>query len=283
MNKSNRSPHPYYKPENFYDTKNIAYSEFKLEFDRALQIFIESDKLKEKIKKYFNNEQYASMLIFAASQNLFISILKLCNEGIADVAGILLRSLFEDYVQIKYIKKKKLGSLFINFLWISLKRELDRSEMHISNTQFVEGSAYQANKALINEQYIKYKDDYTKKNRKWNKVRTWFNPKEIIQYNWSGKNLLKMAKNVGERASYNTIMPFHSKFVHCDPYGLMGFLKGGGNSTIIENSASTEGIELTLNVSIEIYSRIAIEMASSFDMPIPDLFRQFISHKQTDN
>lgn len=276
MGERNNKTHPYYMVENFYDTNNVAYAEHKREFDYALQGFVESEKLKEQIKKYYNNEQYSSMLIFAAAQNLYISILKLCNEGLADVAGILLRSLFEDYIQVKYINKNKLGSLFINYLWISMKHEIDNAEKRIPESEIMNSQTYQANRALIYDKYDKYKCDYTKYFRKWYKISSWFKPRKRLQFNWSGKSLFKMAKDVGERASYNTIVPFHSKHVHCDPHGLVGFLKGDEDSITIENSASKEGIDLILKVSTEIFSKIGVEMAMSFSMSMPDYFNKFI-------
>jgi len=265
----------YYKPENFY-TNNTAYAKYKDKFDHGLRAFQESEEIKDKIKIYYNQEQLTSMLIVADAQNLFMAILKICNEGLADVAGILLRSIFEDNIQLRYIKKHKLGDKFNNYFWISLKKYYDHAEKYIPKSELRNNKEYLDRKEFINKQFEKYKENYTKKIRKWNNIKSWFKPQKVVLNKWSKKSLFKMATNLGEKETYNTIMPYHSKFVHCDPHGLANFLQGNENSRIIDNSASLREIDLVLYVSTEIFCKIAIEMAASFEIEIPEFFKKYI-------
>jgi len=264
----------YYKPENFY-TNNTAYNKYKEKFDNALLAFKHSEEIKDKIKKFYTDEDIACILILAKSQNLYISILKLSNEGLAETAGILLRSLYENFVQINYITKYKLGAKFRNYMWISLKEDYDRLEKEIPKELIEDNKDYDERKKLVFKQFEKYKDSYSKRTRKLLKPKTWLKPRKTLFRNWSGISLFRMAKNIGEKSSYNTIMPYHSKFVHCDSKGLMNYAKGDIDNWIFENSASFKNIDLVLIASIEIYNRIVVKTLESLKIDIPEALNKY--------
>ena len=130
-------------PAKFFSI-NIAYHEHKEKFDSTLELLNESEILKGIVTgtKYSLDEkeantQVACGLIFVRCQQLVISILRVCNEGNVEDAGILLRALFEHYIQMKHIKKENNGTLFLNFRWVSEKRYFDTYERNFPDDDLI--------------------------------------------------------------------------------------------------------------------------------------------------
>lgn len=254
----------YYKPENFFK-QNTAYYKFKDSFDSLLNLFNESEELKDTITGMTiqNEEQTACSLIFAQSQETIISILLLCNEGNRSDAGILLRSLYEYYIQCKYIILNKQGIPFLNYIWVGFKKFQDMSDENIVQMNIRGSKEFERITQYINSQYENIKQEYLTKSGN-------------IRNRWSKLSLRDMAKTIGEEKSYKQIMNTYSPYVHCDVVGMIDMMIPGEKNTGFDNSPKIEGIDSILKISYAFFGRIVTELALSYKIQIPKLLSQFI-------
>ena len=254
----------YYKPENFFKS-NFAYQSHKEFFNELLDLFNQSEEVKDHITGITiqNEEQTACSLIFIQSQKTVISILLLCNEGNRSDAGILLRSLYEYYVQCKFIKMEKQGILFLDYYWVGLKKIIDMSDNDLIHMKIKGSREYDTFTEYVNERYESVKKKYLNKNGK-------------IRDRWSKLNLRVMAEMVGEENSYDQVMKTFSPYVHCDVLGMIDMMIPGEKTTTFDNSPKIESIDLILRMSCEFFGRIVAELALIFDVPIPNYFKQFV-------
>jgi hypothetical protein len=257
----------YYKPDNFF-IKNIAYDKHKTKFDHVLALFNESEDLKEEISekkiKISTDEQNACSLIFERSQQLIISILRLSNEGNVEDSGILLRSLFENYVQMKYIIFKKLGREFMLYIGVAMKNYVDMLEDNFLDKDFIKSKEFGIYKEKIYANYNYVKNNFLTKKGK-------------ISDRWHKSNLRKLSADINEEKNYDFISKTYSAYVHCDIGGMENFMKIDNNVTVFDNSPSTEGIDIILNGASEFFGKIVVEWAALLCVSeFPDIFKKFI-------
>ncbi|OGC91693.1 MAG: hypothetical protein A2W25_06825 [candidate division Zixibacteria bacterium RBG_16_53_22] len=259
----------YHKSSNFF-ISNVAYHEHKAKFDYALELFNESEALKEivsGVKISFEeteaNTQVACGLIFVRCQQLTISILRLCNEGNVEDAGILVRALFEHYLQLKHIKKENNGTLFLNFRWISEKRYFDTYERNFPNSDLIISEEFRNFKVRYNTFFERIKKDYLDKNGK---------PRR----HWYKGDLASIARDVNENITYDFIMQINSPFVHCDVSGMERFISGDDKGTIFECSPTTKSLDMILDFTSGFFGRIVTEWATAFKADIPDTFKKYL-------
>jgi hypothetical protein len=259
----------FYLPSKFF-TSNQAYHTYKNKFDSVLLLFNESENLKDLISgsKISLDEIEADMqvscgLIFVRSQQLIISILRLCNEGNAEDAEILVRVLFEHYIQMKYIKLKRNGALFLNYRWVAEKRYYDTLEKYIPNDRIFSNNEFKEFRNSLNTKYDQFKQDY-------------INEKGKPRLHWYKGNLASIAKEVNENISYDMIMQISSRYIHCDISGMRRFISGDGEQTVFEASPTTKDLGRILDSTSDIYGRIAIEFAATYKIEIPEAFRKYL-------
>jgi hypothetical protein len=260
----------FYTPVKFF-TSNAAYHEFKEKFDSALQLLNESENLKIVVSKgkysldeNEANTQVACGLIFVRCQQLMVSILRLCNEGNVEDGGILLRSLFEHYIQMKHIKKENNGTLFLNFRWVSEKRYFDTYERNFPNEGLINSEDYKNHKIKYNKEFEQIKKDY-------------LNNKGKPRRQWYKGDLASIARGLKEKITYDFIMQINSPFVHCDVSGMERFISGDDKETIIECSPTTKSLDMILDFTSGFFGRIAVEWATAFKADIPDAFMKYLS------
>lgn len=278
----------------FFNKTSAFYHQFKAHFDTVEAIFIEAEKSTQLIKgmeiEKFTDEQMALTALLARCQKLLISILKLSSEGHGEDAGILVRTLFEIYINMEYMSKYKLGSKFIGYASITLKMFYDILEKHTLDPSLLEKDDYRHWKESLD--------------RKFNDIATIYkNKKGGITKNWSGIDLRTMSRDLDEKelteiaetnekdskvfdknelmgekeVTYELIQKRHSIFVHCDPHGLEGFVKDEDKIIMFTDAPSSNEIELVLITSKNVFARIAILWQQSFNITPTELIEK-ISH-----
>jgi len=256
----------YYTPQHFY-IKNAAYIRYQREFDDLLELFNESEKVKYKISglKIFTAEQKACSLIFLKSQHLVISILKLCNEGIAENAGILLRSLYENYIQAKFILNFDLGEQFLNYRIAARKKYMDLYEKQFPASNLITPE-YKSFKKNLDDRFEKIKQDYL------------YNDGEIRE-RWNSLGIKGMAKKLNETLSYDYIMSVYSAYVHCDVTGMLHYIVESEDHITFDNSPTPDKVDEILKLTNEFSGRIVTEWIATFPIEMPSFFKKFLKLK----
>lgn len=257
----------YYSPHKFF-INNAAYIKHQREFDYLLVLFNESEIVKQRISglKMFSAEQKACSLIFLKSQHMAISILRLCNEGIAENAAILLRSLYENYIQMKFIIKSDLGRQFLNYRIAALKRYFDLYEKNFPASNLITPE-YLSFKKKLDDKFETIKGDYVRDDGR-------------IRERWSNIGIKGMAKAVDETLSYDYMMSIYSAFVHCDVTGMMHYVVESEDRITFDNSPTPNKVDEVLKLAGEYFGRIATEWMGIFNTEVPAAFLRFLKTKK---
>jgi len=273
----NDTPSDHYTPEKFFFL-NSAYKTFKKQFDSCLSLFRESENLKDEITKIGerSEDQIACSLIFLRSQQLIISILRLANEGNAEDARILTRSLFEHYIHLKYIIKKSQGRLFLRFYWIASKRFFDNYQKDSPKENLLRQEELRAAKNAIDDKYNRVKNDFIRKQGKG--IKRFFRHfrKDVIRINWSPKKLSAMSKALGEKRIHDFVMKNYSSYVHCDVFNMFRFFKEIDGKFEFENSPRPENMGDILALSAAFFGGIAAHLALISEVHVPHPFSKYL-------
>jgi len=250
----------YQNPEEFY-IKNEAYIQNKELFDRSLAILKASDDLKVQLSGYQidNAEQEAISRIFLKGQALFYSIVKLCNEGRDDIAKILCRSLFENFVNAKFIVKHQQGEIFIDYRVAATKKFYDSYESKFPDSRLLLTEEFKKFRIKLDEMFKKVEYRYTDKNGR-------------ILNRWSKKDLRAKSSDIGELLTYDYIMGIYSAYVHCDPGGNREYVLDRKNETIFDNNPRIDDVNELLTLSSIFFRNIIIVWADAFNAEVPKLF-----------
>lgn len=154
--------------------------------------------------------EYVMSLLFSKAFKTYKGINILCKEGYGQDAGILLRSLFEIYVNVAYILKddsEKRAKRYYEYSYIARKRSVELFDEHRLGEKGFKGAeeAIQKNKEEIYESYNRVKNNYIDEERKKDEFR------------WSGKSIKKMARDCGLGTDYAVVYSIFSELVHSNP------------------------------------------------------------------
>ena len=249
----------YKAPEEFF-IQNEAYEKHKELFNRCLTLLKESEDLKIQLSgmEIDQAEQQAVSLIFLKSQVLLSWIVKGCNEGRGDIARLLLRSLFESYINAKYILKHQKGEEFLDYRVAARKKFFESYERKFPHSPLLTPE-YRIFKRNLEEMFERVWDRYTDKNGK-------------IRNRWSKYDLRAMAENVGESLTYDYIMAIYSAYVHCDVEGLSRFVRNNDNEVIFDNSPAVQDIEEFLLLGSIFFKDIVVVWAGACKAKVPTVF-----------
>jgi hypothetical protein len=251
---------------------SIYYSKHKGLFVDIESILNESQNLEGKTKEdkaSLNIEEAAIWAILTRCQKLSKSILILASLGHGEDAGVLVRTMFESYFNMKYIIKHRCAERFLKYSYICRKIFWDILEKYGTGSVEIRNEEFASIKEQIDTDYEKVVEEYrSKKNRLYD--------------NWSGIDLRMMCRDLDDEEieklikdneisgieinkddikgenekAYIYIQKHHSIFVHCNPYGLEGFIRKREEAIDFENSPSETGIEIGLVSSRLIFGRI---------------------------
>ena len=268
----------YYEPSVFFKN-NKAYADYTDKFDALLNLFNESEKLKDIVtakSKFTNWEQMACSFIFLRCQESIISIMKLCNEGNQSDARILTRSLYEFYIHHKYIIKTKTGRMFVLFHIIAMKRFIDDLENKYPDKELVESTEYAEFKKELIENYEKIKDKFIisrgsdkRKTVKWSQ-------KIQLRRNWSPKSLREMAESVGDKRIHHFVMSNYSSNVHCDIFALSHYLKEFGDKIEFDNAPKSENMNDILELAIIFFGAIVARWLNLLNIEVRSPFSNYL-------
>ncbi len=171
----------------------------------------------------------AVMFFFIKSWKTFQGIFTLCNIGLGEDAGILLRSLFEMTVNLMYISKDPLerARLFVEYDFVQrqqLHEKFSRKKADPSYARILAAATLDTVEELENN-YKRVKKNYPNKR------------------SWSGKSLADMAKDVSFEWQYDYIYWVLSHLVHPNPKAIDKYMRMEEGSIVIANASSKEDIE----------------------------------------
>ena len=151
--------------------------------------------------------EYVMSLLFSKAFKTYKGISILCKEGYGQDAGILLRSLFEIYVNIAYISKsksEKRSKRYYEYSYIKKKHLVELFDNYrLEEKGFKDAGEYiQRNREEIYRLYNGVKDNYKNENRKKD------------EFHWSGKSIKRMASECGLGTDYAVVFFIFSQLVH---------------------------------------------------------------------
>jgi hypothetical protein len=200
------------------------YHKYKEIFDINISVFHQlSNIFEEKVKglELQSDFQKAINFLYCRSYRLHWSILILCDNGFGQEAGILLRSLIEQVVNMAWIGKEDpdhRAKLFVDYSHIARKKLYDNWEKHRvfdnltdPQKQFIE------DKREIERLYLEAKENYKDESR------------------WAPKHIKTRADEVGLGYDWDFYYWNLSFFVHSNSASQFEFIrkKGKDNSYIV--------------------------------------------------
>ena len=152
------------------------------------------------------------------SRRAFESFRLLLKQGLYEDAIVVLRSIFELVVHLKYIKADPIARAkrFLSY-WFLMARRLEEGmkEAFKGAPEWLS----EDQKALLNTKVAALKGTYADKN------------------SWSDSRLRDMAKKVGMEFNYKILYRIHCQFVHPSPHMISLYLKKNGKGELSLESA----------------------------------------------
>jgi hypothetical protein len=181
-----------------------------------------------------NEKQYKiiTLFFFIKSWRTFQSIRLLCSKKLSEDADILLRSLFEVVVNLKYISMdwQKRIELFIGYDYVQRQKLLDKLKtLGDPLADKILQSSPEVVREVLNV-YSKLRDDYP------NMLR------------WSNKSIEAMAKDVGLEKHY-IIYRVLSDHVHPSPRATLKYFSQGPAGIVVGPSPSDDDIARHLHTT----------------------------------
>ena len=204
--------------------------------------------------------EYVMSLLFSKAFKTYKGISILCKEGYGQDAGILLRSLFEIYVNIAYISKDKSeerAKRYYEYSYIKKKHLVELFDNYrLEEEGFKDaGEFIRRNREEIYRLYNKVKDNYKNENGKKDEFR------------WSGKSIKGMASECGLGTDYAVVFFIFSQLVHSSSMTERSYVHANiaGRQIASDVGPSEEYIEIVLPHSSGIFLRILEKFNSVFN------------------
>jgi hypothetical protein len=235
-----------------------------------------------KDKKVFwdeaDNFSMLSICLLAITLTKMRSIYSLCYNGFAKDAALILRVMFEDLVNFKYMYENK--SLVQDFMDYDIYLRLNIGKIIEARPDIDKG---------------KFSSRGVELQKKWDNVRhryTYINKKgkELIFTNWSGKSLEERARLIGQSETYDYLYRFLSNtYVHLSPVSFNDYILGYNpkRGVVVETGISEELINkvlitvLALSVDL-LLGPINKEYSLGLDNEIKDLEDRIRSFPEKD-
>lgn len=219
------------------------------------EIFDQGWKIKEK-----SDYEYVMSLLFSKAFKTYKGINILCKEGYGQDAGILLRSLFEIYVNIAYISKdesEKRAKRYYEYSYIKKQHLVELFDNYrLEKEGFKDaGQSIQRNREEIYKLYNKVKGNY--KNENGGKD----------EFHWSGKSIKRMASECGLGTDHAYVFFIFSQLVHSSSMTESSYVHANITERQIASDVgpSEEYIEAVLPHSNNIFLKILERFDSVFN------------------
>lgn len=240
---------------------NVLYLRYRKWFDLNVKYIELTNSLVDKLnaKKLkdtdFSDFQRIVALIACKAMRLFAGIHILANKGHSIEGALLLRSLLEGLIDLKYINKDRehRSLLFINYLWKELKNALDIAKKYHPE---VIPSSMLRNENLIVTEYEKIKST-------------------IRGRYWCGKNIEERAREVGFKKHYDTIYRLLCRLHHPSFVGMLVNVSEG-EEVVFDVAPNDEMLPIVLKACYGYYSDILNHFRLAFDLNGENQLRQLL-------
>lgn len=205
------------------------------------------------------SNEYQSLLLgfFAKILNGLHCVVVLCRAGRATTALPLLRVMFEDSVNLNYIKQQpeERAIKYLEYSWIEKKLMLD--DLRAAGYEHYAAVRERAENSDWGQEYPRVKDNY---------------PDELSWEHFTdrsgrprGLKPFHMAKQVGAQELYRMIYPYASKVAHSTATGLSMYLSDDAeNGVVLVLDPSAKEINGILGPAFEIAIMIVKEAIDTF-------------------
>lgn len=203
-------------------------------------------------------ERQVTLLHFARAAYLLDAIYRLALQGLATEAMVILRSLLNLYINIKWLTKddsKKSFERYADFEVVYRKLTLDNVKK------------YGGIGDKIKNYNLKIHDkDFERVKKKYN-----LNKRKDF-FNWSGRSIYQMAKDVNLENSYKIIYGELSSIEHTGPGSVRHYLDDSEKGkTKIKAGPRDEDIDSVLLTALEYYFKVKAITHDIFELEWPDL------------
>lgn len=198
-------------------------------------------------------------LLYFRSFKTLISILLLCKEGHGVDAMCLARTIFDNYLTLKYIQRDLQTNVnrFLNYPFLEDKFVLERALD--PNCQFPPNirKLYEERERVILEKYDMVKAFYVEQGTDEKK-----SLKKFRSGKWAGFSAKKMAEDLGMTADFEWVFIFPSCFVHPHAFGLSDFRKDTGSEVLYGARQSERWVFPALPIAIQYFLLTLKEFAA---------------------
>jgi hypothetical protein len=263
----------------FYED-NIVYREFKPFFDLGKAIFDFGNQSQDDVRPWNKDESLQSHLrdvvsrLYCSSLKTFLSVLILCNKGYGEDAMSLVRTIFDNYLTLRYIQQNPSDSIykFMNYPFLEKKFMLDKAKLPDGKLRPNVKVLFLKKEMEILRQYHQVKVFYVKEGQDEEKCLNKFKSGR-----WAGVSRRRMAEETCLAFDYDYVFHFHSHFTHPHPMGLSGFCEETESEVRYRVKLSSKEVFPSLPVAIRYFLLIFKEWTASFQLSKSTEIETFLS------
>lgn len=250
--------------EQIEEFQKKVYKEYKLLFDLYRELFElngeTSDKCNEKKTPIEEISKVQNVIGFLSTKafKTYVSIYLLCLNGAGQDAEILLRSLIEILINIKYLLKTNSdtrANMYFDFFDFKTARDIKKLR----------------NDPRIGMKLKEHEESYNKKQKEYLEK---YDPQN--KNSWSGKRLADMADDVGLSEIYDKAYNFSSNMVHSNILCSPEYIKTVEGHIDFVAGPSFSCIERVLASSLECLINILVDFNNVFEVGNDQKINNFI-------
>jgi|GEM_PF-3071241 len=242
------------------------YVRFKKHFDINVSLFRRlSDVIgeKEMAIEQKSNFQRAINFLFCRSYRLHWTILMLCQKGFGPEAGILLRSLMEQVVNMAWIGKEnpdERAKFFVDYFHVARKKLYDNYDEYAVFPNLTDAEKeWMESREEIERLYSEVESNYIKEDR------------------WAPKSIKGRAKEVGAEYDWDFYYWFFSFLAHSNAASQFEFVRQVGAENLFVVGPSDSMLGYVLHLSCK-YLLLAFDMWNkTFELGLDGLVQEFSS------
>jgi hypothetical protein len=245
---------------------DISYELLKV-VNEAIEL-INKKSIKVKSLGYYKG---IILVLFGRCRKQFMACLELTKKGYGEDAGLIIRSMANALIDIKYIdtNRETLSNRYLRYDYIIRKKKLDVLKKW--NPEYLKRKQKENNGEMIEEKILRevaeFKKDYPSKNYS----------------DWSGKNMEEKAKAAGNGMSmlYDTSYRYYSDHEHGNVMALSNYIKTNKGQHEILSEPSDRNLNIPITDGFMVFIGIFESFCNAFDFnygqQIMDLTNKFIS------
>jgi hypothetical protein len=274
--------------ENEFYENNIVYQKLRAFFDLGKEVYDFANDCTEYMPRWKDDGSLRADLydlvscFYFRTFKTFISVLLVCNKGHGEDGMSLARTIFDNYLTLRYIDEKPEDRIykFKNYHLLEHKFMLERAKREDGRVRPAIKEVHQQNERKIEDNYSKVKTLYVKPGEDEKKCLVKFKSGK-----WAGVDKRQMAEILCLSYDYDYVFHFHSCFVHPHPYGLTGFREETDSELRYGAKPSDEWVFPALPVATRYFLRILEELFDTFHVdrskPMQSLLSR-LSHLEND-